>query len=182
MEVTDTFSWTSLLDVQMTLILLGCWQLQWRSDCCVILTFSPPPSLHGVNWWRCTRLHCNASHLHILKLYFTTVKAHKYNMCFLEYVLHSHSRVRLHHLSAAGAWICGYVSVRPFLCPSVFVDLCVYLCMCVCYMYECASFECYCEEWGDIGHTSHPAQPTFMRCKQQFVDFDAFISKNLCNS
>ena len=30
------------------------------------------------------------------------------------------------------------------------------------------------EGGGDIGHTSHPALPTFMRCKQQFVQFDAY--------
>ena len=40
-------------------------------------------------------------------------------------------------------------------------------------VYQCASFECYCG-MGDIGHTSHPVRPTFMRCKQQFVHFDAY--------
>ena len=56
----------------------------------------------------------------------------------------------------------------------------VYVFVCVCVTRSvCVSFECYCgiigtRGGGDIGHTSHPALPTFMRCKQQFVQFDAY--------
>ena len=66
-----------------------------------------------------------------------------------------------------------------FVCVYVCVSVCVTRSVCVCvnrsvYHLSAAAASLARGGGGDIGHTSHPALPTFMRCKQQFVQFDAY--------
>ena len=70
-------------------------------------------------------------------------------------------------LSVSVLSVCVRVYVYVCVCMSVFMCVSVYVWVCISVHHLSAT-----AAWGDIGHTSHPVRPTFMRCKQQFVHFD----------